>query len=426
MKNRAGGRLYWLIAALLVGGMLLVACNSGATGKPETVRIGVIYPFSGSLASTGKDLKQGVELAVEIVNNRHDDLNLPLAGSEGVWGGKKIELVFADHEGKPDKGKTEAERLITQEHVAALLGAYNSSVTRTASQVAEQAGIPFLSTASTNPQLTARGFKWFFRTTPHDGTFAENAFQFFRGLNDQKGADIKTIALVYENTDFGKGFANLARSFAQQYGFEVVADISYARETQNVRSETREVKAANPDAVVFASYVSDAILFMKTFKQIGVAPKVIWADDAGFIASGFLENLGSDGEYVTSREVWAADLAATRPVVAQVNDLYRQKYGQDMNGNAARAFTGMLALADAIDRAGSADPEAIRKALTETDIPGDRLIVPWQGIRFNANGQNIMGSGIVVQVLNGKYTTVWPFDLAAADVVYPFPAWNKR
>ncbi len=97
-----------------------------------------------------------------------------------------------------------------------------------------------------------------------------------------------------------------------------------------------------------------------------------------------------------------------------------------MNGNSARTFTGTLVLADAINRAGSTKPDAIRKALQETNIPGDQLIVPWDGIKFDQTGQNILGKGITVQVLNGKYTTVWPFKLAAKDVVVPFPAWNKR
>ncbi len=413
------------LVVVLIVSLFLAACAGGGGGG-KTVKIGAVYPLSGGLATTGQDLKQGVELALEIINNEHPELNLPLAKSKGILGGKQVEVVFADHEGKPDKGKAEAERLITQEKVVALIGSYNSSVTKTASQAAEQAGIPFLNPESTNPTLTERGFKWFFRTTPHDGTFAENAFQFFKDLNDQKGAGIQTVALVYENTDFGKGFAARAKTFAEKYGFQIVADISYSRKTQDVSSETQKIKAANPDAVIFVSYVSDAILYMKTFKQFGVAPKVIWANDAGFIASGFLDSLGKDGEYIMSREVWALDLAKSKPIIKQVNDMYHEKYGKDMNGNSARAFTGMLVLADAINRAGSTKPEAIRKALQETNIPGDQLIVPWKGIKFDETGQNVLGSGITVQVLNGKYTTVWPFDLAAADVVVPFPAWDQR
>ena len=413
----------FLILAL---GFILAACAAPGGGGGSTVKVGAVYPLSGATASTGEDLKQGVELALEVVNNKHDDLNLPMAKEEGVLKGKKLEVIFADHEGKPDKGKAEAERLITQEKVAALFGSYHSSVTKTASQAAEQAGIPFVNAESTNAQLTERGFKWFFRTTPHDGTFAENAFQFMKDLNDQKGAGLKTVALVYENTDFGKGFANLAKDFASQYGFDIVEEVSYPAKTQSVSAEVQKLKAANPDAVIFVSYVSDAILYMNTMKELGFAPKLVWANDAGFIASGFLENLGKDGEYITSREVWAADLAQARPLVAQVNKLYHDKYGEDMNGNSARAFTGMLVLADAIHRAGSTDPEKIREALKATNIPGDQLIVPWKGIKFDEKGQNELGSGIVVQVLNGKYTTVWPFDLKAADIVFPFPAWDAR
>ncbi len=430
----------FILVLLLALGLVLAACQRDqaptpqaeqpqageAAGQAEPVKIGVVYPLSGALASTGKDLRQGVELAVDIINNEYPDLNLPLAKSKGILGGRPVQPIFADHEGNPDKGKAEAERLITQEKVVALLGAYNSAVTKTASQAAEQAGIPFLNPESTSAQLTERGFKWFFRTTPHDGTFAENAFQFFKDLNEDKNADIKTVALVYENTDFGKGFAALAKEYAQTYGFEIVEDISYSRNTQDVSAEVQRIKAANPDAVIFVSYVSDAILYMRTFKEQGVAPKVVWANDAGFIASGFLENLGKDGEYIISREVWALDLAKQKPLIAKVNDMYKERYGQDMNGNSARAFTGMLTLADAINRAGSTDPEAIWKALQETNIPGDQLIVPWEGIRFDEKGQNILGRGIMVQVLEGKYTTVWPFDLAAAEVVVPFPAWDQR
>ena len=85
-----------------------------------------------------------------------------------------------------------------------------------------------------------------------------------------------------------------------------------------------------------------------------------------------------------------------------------------------------MALADAINRAGSTDPEKIRKALTETNIPSDKLIVPWRGIRFGADGQNELVRGILMQVQNGKYCTVYPFDLASCELVYPAPTWSEK
>jgi branched-chain amino acid transport system substrate-binding protein len=188
----------------------------------------------------------------------------------------------------------------------------------------------------------------------------------------------------------------------------------------------QRLKAANPDVVMQASYVGDAVLSMKTYKELGFAPEAILANDAGFNDSEFLKTLGKDGNYILSREVWALDLTSRNPLIKQVNDVYFKKYGVNFNGNSARSFTGVYALADAINRAGSTQPEAIRKALSETNIPGSKLIMPWAGIKYDANGQNTLGSGIIVQVQDGKYVTVWPFELASKDIVWPMPGWDKR
>ena len=109
-----------------------------------------------------------------------------------------------------------------------------------------------------------------------------------------------------------------------------------------------------------------------------------------------------------------------------MNDLYFQKYKVNFNGNSARSFTGLFTLAEAINRAKSVEPEAIRKALSETNIPGSQLIMPWTGVKFDGTGQNTLGSGIIVQVQDGIYVTVWPFDLASKDIIWPMPGWDKR
>ena len=151
-------------------------------------------------------------------------------------------------------------------------------------------------------------------------------------------------------------------------------------------------------------------------------PTVLLAMDAGFISPGFIEAVGSDGDYILSREVWALDLGEHKPLIKQVDTLYFERYGTHMDGNAARAFTGFLVLADAINRAGSADPEAIRQALLATDLPGKQLIMPWDGIRFDADtGQNTLARGIIVQMRDGVYHTVWPWDVASEELVWPMP-----
>jgi branched-chain amino acid transport system substrate-binding protein len=85
-----------------------------------------------------------------------------------------------------------------------------------------------------------------------------------------------------------------------------------------------------------------------------------------------------------------------------------------------------MVLADAINRAGSTTPEAIQKALIATDIPGSKLIMPWKGVKFDETGQNTLGQGILVQIIGGQYKTVWPFELAAQDIVWPMPKWQDR
>jgi len=186
------------------------------------------------------------------------------------------------------------------------------------------------------------------------------------------------------------------------------------------------LKAAAPKVIMQSSYLGDALLSMKAYKELGFSPDMILANDAGFSDTEFIKTLGKDADFIISREVWALDLANRNPLIKQVNDLYRSRYGVDFTGNSARTFTGIMVMADAINRAGSTDPEAIRKALVATDIPGSKLIMPWKGVKFDETGQNVYGSGILVQIVDGKYHTVWPFNVAAREIVWPMPAWDKR
>ncbi len=408
--------------------LLATALGLAAPAAAQEIAIGVIYPLTGAAASTGIELKNAAQLAADLINGTDRSVGLPLAGAGGIPGlkGAKLRLLFADHQGNPQVGAAEAERLITQEKVAALQGAYFSSVTATASQTAERYGVPFLNADSSSVALTNRGFKWFFRTTPHDELFVQNAFQFLKDLELKKGVKVKRIAIFAENTEFGTGAAKLQEKYAKENGYEIVGKVLYPPKGTQLTSEVQKLKASNPDIVMQSSYLGDAILSMKTYKDLGFLPTGLLANDAGFNDSEFLKTMGKDGDYVISREVWALDLAAQKPVIARANALLQARHGVNFNGNSARAFTGIFALADAINRAGSTRPEDIQKALRATDIPGDQLIMPWGGVQFDGTGQNRKGAGIIVQVQGGKYVTVWPFTLASKDVVWPLPAFEKR
>ena len=289
-------------------------------------------------------MRNALELAADIINNGAPGItDLPFAAGKGLPNlkGAKIKLVFADHQANPQTGATEAERLITQEKVVAIVGAYNSAVTATASQVAERAGVPFLNPESSSATLTQRGMKWFFRTTPHDDLFVHNAFDFLRELEAKKGIKPGRIVTLNENGLWGTESGKLQAKLAPDFKYDLVKQISYPSKTTQLTSEVQSLKAANPNLVLQSSYTPDAILSMKTYKELGFSPDMILANNAGFTDTEFIKSLGKDAEYVITREVWALDLAKNNPLIKQVNDLFNSRYKINFTGNSSRTFTGL-------------------------------------------------------------------------------------
>ena len=193
--------------------------STPAAKAPTEIKVGVLYPLTGGAAPAGLEGKYGAELAAEIANSTYD-LNLPLAKTEGLpnLSGAKVTLVFSDHQGSPEKGQSETERLITQEKVAALMGAYHSSVTQTAGQTAERLGVPILNAESSSPALTEKGFKYFFRTTAPGPWFVSNLFDLVDDVKKQKGATVKTVGIVNENTLYGSDFNKAVKETARIAG----------------------------------------------------------------------------------------------------------------------------------------------------------------------------------------------------------------
>jgi branched-chain amino acid transport system substrate-binding protein len=406
----------------------LLAPAAGAPAATNEVVIGVLYPMTGPSAQIGIDANNVMKVAVDIINNGAN-INLPLARTKGLprLGGAKVRFVLVDHQGKPDLGLAEAERLITQEKVHALLGAYFSSVTNTASQVAERMGIPFLNADSSSPALTERGFKWFFRTSPHDGHFSQVMFDFMQDFEKKRGLKFKSVVILNEDTTFGTDSAKVQEELAKKYGYQVAARIPFRTGTTSLDAEIGRLKGANADVLLPSIYTSDAILLTRTARNLDYNPKLIIAQNAGYTDPKFVAEIGKEAEGAITRAPFSLDLAAKKPLIPPINDMFKKlSGGRDMADVSARAFTGFMTLVDAINRAGSTDPAAIQKALRETNIPADQLIMPWTGVRFDEKGQNIGVRAILQQLQGGAYATIYPFDLATKEVIYPIPAWTQR
>src|SRR6476469_1153339 len=211
------------VLVLLCAASIWFVLAGAASAQDKAVKIGAVFPLSGNAASAGVHAKAAIETAMDIINNAHPELgNLPLAKNAGLagLGGAKVEVVFADNQGSPATGQNQTLRLITEEQVVALTGAYQSGITLTASAIAEKYGIPFVNGESVAANLTERGFKWFFRTTPVAGDFA-NVYSEF--LADMKAAGAKTdsVALVHDNTEYGTSVANVITSVFKENGLGI-------------------------------------------------------------------------------------------------------------------------------------------------------------------------------------------------------------
>lgn len=407
------------VISLALSAVLLLAVAAPAHSAEDIV-IGAVYPLTGNSAQVGLDAKAAYETEAEIINGTHEKLPMLLGEGGGLarLGGAHIKLVFADSQGDPQKARAEAERLITQEHVVAILGSYTSATAATISQVTERYEIPYMSADNSSPSLNQRGLKWFFRTSPHDEMFSQAMFAFFRDMGAKTGHPVKSVALFYEDSIFGTDSSNVQRKLAEAAGIKVAADIRYRANSPSLSAEAQRLQAANADVLMPSSYTSDALLLMHAMHEIGYTPPAILAQAAGFQEQDFLTGAGPLAEGVLSRSSYAGDATSTRPAITAVNALYRAKQHKDLNDNTSREITALEVLADAINRAGSAKPEDIRKALIATDIKGAETIMPWKGIKFDATGQNIEGTPVIQQVKGGVYHTVWPFDVATTPVVW--------
>ncbi|TMJ88441.1 MAG: branched-chain amino acid ABC transporter substrate-binding protein, partial [Alphaproteobacteria bacterium] len=295
------------ILGLLCAASLSVVLAGNASAQDKTVKIGGVFPLSGNAASAGVHAKAAIETALDIINNAHPELgNFPLAKNAGLagLGGAKVEVVFADNQGSPATGQNQTLRLITEEKVVALTGAYQSGITLTASAIAEKYGIPFLNGESVAANLTERGFKWFFRVTPVASDFAKIYKDF---LNDMKATGVKTdsVAMVHDNTEYGTSVATVITSVFKESGRSPPIDIAYAANATDVQSQVLQLKEKKPDVVIMITYTSDAILFAKTMQALDYKPPMLLADDAGYSDPSFIKAVGKLSVGAFNRSSWS-------------------------------------------------------------------------------------------------------------------------
>ncbi|NMB79110.1 MAG: ABC transporter substrate-binding protein [Methanomicrobiales archaeon] len=398
--RRAAGFFLILLAALL-----LAAAGCTGTGQPpapETIRVGILFPLTGDLSYNGKDCTNGALLAIEEIN---------AAGGIASLGGAKLEPVIADTRSNAADGTNATRNLIQNDNVVAIVGAYQSSVVRPATQVAEEYETPFIVSVGIADVITERGFRYTFRVIPKAQYYGRDQGRFLLDLERMTGQPVRRVALLHENTDFGTSSALAQKVALEKNGMVVATEVSYNPEkVTNLDTEIARVLASRPDAILEVTYAEDSILIRQALRRSGSTIPLI--DTAGGTTlPEYTGRLGSaaDGTFTSS------EYSQYAPGGKEVNDRFRARFGANITGDSAYTYQAVWVLADALERAGKNDRGALRDALAKTDMPrGPHMILPAERIRFDEDGQNEFATLFIVQVQNGDYLPVWPREYATA------------
>lgn len=410
-------RAIWIVL-LLVGVAVIFMEGFGVChADNKSVKVGNIIPLSGPSASVGQQGKNARDMAVEEIN---------AAGGIKSLGGAKLVMLYADSESKPEKGVSEAERLINTEKVHVLTGCWNSAVTYPTTAVAERYGIPFIVPVSVADKITEQGFKTVFRIAAKDSWWARDQFEFIKDIENEFNSKIKTLAFIYENGDWGQGLAKQWNLLAKQRGYEVVLDEPYPSTSTDLSPVVQKIRRAHPDILMLVSNAADAILLTNTLAEYRVKPKAIIASGGGHADPSFLEATGKNSKYLFDIVEWETDV--NKEGAKEANEKFKARYGYNLTGESVDAYLAMYVLADAIERAASLDPTKIREALASTNYKSGRgMIVGYDAVEFDNTGQNKHASLVMVQINdlgNGmERISVWPKSARRSGYqpVFPIP-----
>lgn len=409
------------VIGLLVVMVMLFSLVAGCGGDKNTsdvaeIKIGNIIPLSGSAAPLGKIGQEARNMAVEEIN---------AAGGIESMGGAKIKMIYADSKGDPAVGVSEAERLITHEEVALLTGTYQSGVAMPSTEVAERYGVPFVVPVPSEDMITERGFKNVFRVAEKTSWRNRDQVTFIQEMAAKFDTPVKTIALIYENTSWGQGAVRAWEQYIPEAGMEIVLKEPYPTNSSDLTPVVLKAKNLNPDIIMMVSYVSDAALLTNTFAEHNVVPKAFIGTSGGFADPAYFDLTGDKCEYYFDISTWEPDV--NRPYSAEVNKAFEEKYGYAMNAEAVKAYASMYIIKDALERAGSTDPEALRKAFSETNITEGPTQMYASEIVFDETGQMVNAPLVISQYrkVDGKMerVSVWPEAEArpGMEIVWPYP-----
>jgi branched-chain amino acid transport system substrate-binding protein len=370
----------------------------GASSVSAAIKVGVVLPLTGAEAKFGEIEKRSFEMAVEEINK------------QGGIKGEKIQLIIEDDTGRPEVGRSVAEKLINKDKVVMLGGGYSSSVTYAVAGVAQQNRIPFLVNTGSADNITTSGWDYIFRLNPPVSEYA--------GAIESLLTEVikpQTAVILHENSLFGTSGAKSFEATCNRLGIKVLMKEGYEAGGIDFKPVLTRVKKQNPDIVYMISYIMDASLLMKQAKELKLTPKMFIGGAAGFTMPEFKKNAGVASEKVISATLWYQNLKYIGAMNYYKN--YVKKYKSETEYHGAEAYAAAQIIADALNRTKSLQPADIKQALSET-----YAMTVFGPVKFISYGkfknQNKLPT-YVVQWINGKLELVWPANLATKKFSYP-------
>jgi branched-chain amino acid transport system substrate-binding protein len=382
-------------SAVLAAGALGIPRASRAA---EPVNIGALYPTTGSFAQIGQGCVNAAKLAVQMVND---------AGGIKSQGGAKLNLIVSDVQSDTTVTRTETDRLISGNKLSAIHGCFASALTLIASEVAERAKVPLL-TGSSSDQLN-RGRHYTFTPFARASQFAQAQLQMAKLVSEQP-----KVAVLFENTAFGTSTSNGLREQAAGEGAEIVLFEPYSAGLTDASPLINKVKSSGANMLFPVSYLNDLILIIRGIKQVDLKIAVN-GGSGGFVIPDFYKNVGDLAEGLLGVAHWNHDINTD---AQRVNAVFQKQYGEFLFEYAGGLVAQTFMIADALERAGSADPEKVRDAIAALDVSqGYAAMCPGGRVKFGPDGKNIYAHPVGVQWQHADLATVFPKEDARASLV---------
>ncbi len=373
-----------LFAAVSLLGVSLLAVSSPAFAQASgPIQVGAVEILSGPSAAYGTAIRAGLELALDEINQK------------GILGGRKIQLTVEDSAGNKDQAINAARKLVGRDKVVVVIGPTLSNEMFAVGPVVNERKIPIIGTSTTAAGITDIG-PYVFRTSLPESDVIPVT------LARAKARGVKTIALMYANDDaFSKSGFDTMKAAAEKAGLTILATESFSGKDTDFSAQLTKIKALKPDAIGISALVEPVSGVLLQARQLGFGKETLFVGGNGSNSPklGEIAGVASDGLLVGSPWFIGKNDAANTAFVAA----FKAKYNKDPDQFAAQAYDCMHIVADAITRAGAADPEKIKEALQSTKFNG--VMGPFT---FSPGRDPASTEGVVVLVMQGGKFVVAP------------------